>query len=276
MIANKEKLDQLYGELEQSWHSGSEEFWVFKTNEVNKIFAAAQTANDPGCSNRAWFLKTVCECHRDIFASSRLNQEKEFTKAWCLLERVEISLFQLKRNPIIEELENTVMSLAVVVEIWQKLYPYRVFISPEFVVRTIKCSICDEKFTPWTGCDHEKGKVYNGELCAGLISDAQFIGMAVVTDPVQKYSVMQPSRGDEGEEAYLHRHRIIDYATINLPDPFSLKGVLETEVREPHSKFPNLIENDVCPCKSGRSYGECCKVKSGILMPHLRMLVDEV
>lgn len=276
MTANRETLDRLFEELEKSWHLGSEEFWITKTNLIEKFLAVVQAANDPEYSNRTWFLKTVCECHRDIFASFRFNQEKEFTKAWCLLERVEISLFQLKRNPIVEELEGTVKRLAVVVESWQKLYPYRVFISPEFVVRTIKCSICGEKFTPWTGCDHEKGKVYNGELCAGLISDADFIGMAVVTDPVQKYSVMQPSRGDEGEEAYLHRHRVIDYATINLPDPFSLKGVLETEVREPHSKFPSLVENDACPCQSGRSYGVCCRMKSGVLMPHLRILVDEI
>src|SRR4051812_6647847 len=75
-------------------------------------------------------------------------------------------------------------------EQWQSLFPYKVFLSPEMVFRA-ECSICGCTIQPRRPCGHIVGEIYKGEPCLRVIKSIdQVLGIALVTNPVQKYSVV--------------------------------------------------------------------------------------
>jgi hypothetical protein len=64
------------------------------------------------------------------------------------------------------------------------LFPPQVFMSPGVVIKSSKCSICDE---PYEDCEHIKGNVYMGRFCARMITEvAEFTEVSVVEDPADK------------------------------------------------------------------------------------------
>jgi hypothetical protein len=63
------------------------------------------------------------------------------------------------------------------------LFPPMMFCSTGSVVRKSLCSICNEDYGD---CDHEKGQVYMGEICARHIHEAELEEVSMVKNPASK------------------------------------------------------------------------------------------
>ncbi|MGH9392681.1 MAG: hypothetical protein ACRD1E_00800, partial [Terriglobales bacterium] len=152
-------------------------------------------------------------------------------------------------------------SRAELVDLWQSLFPYRFFASPGMRYKKWACSICGKQSTPIEPCGHLPNKVYAGELCYRTILEAEPLEISIVTDPVQKYSVLQLD----------YDYSVVRYVLDHLDGPFHEWSGAWSFKRHDHSHFADHPSDGPCPCKSDLRYEECCLLTEGVRLPHFQM-----
>ena len=85
----------------------------------------------------------------------------------------------------------------------QLLFPKMLFQSVGGIVRKSHCSICKKDFRD---CDHEKGKLYMGELCCRVIEEMDLEEVSCVDNPASKHA-RAISITVEGKDMDLLTHR---------------------------------------------------------------------
>lgn len=263
-----DRLDIPANLLKSSLREPDENWWFARGEDAETLRKEAIVDSRDDDANTAWFLRTVATTRGDFARAFRLMREGSYREAWNLLEQVEIACMHLLRNPFLPPADFSVPALAEMVSRWQELYPYTVFASPEWIYKRAECNICGKDIDPWDGCGHHTGTVYAGELAYRKILDAQLLGIAMVRDPVQKYSVMLIP----GIEPDYTRVR---YIVERLPNPFSDWAIEKTKAYHDHALFEDVNSDDDCPCQAGRSYGACCLERPGVLLPHDQVFFSE-
>lgn len=66
----------------------------------------------------------------------------------------------------------------------KSLFPQPIFLSPGYIVKESKCSICG---TLYGECDHIKGHPYMGQLCSRIVTEAILREASVVCNPASKH-----------------------------------------------------------------------------------------
>lgn len=265
-----EALGQLQNLLQQDLLNPSAEFWDDMTERAEAARVAAIDGGDVNSANKAWFLRTVAEARGRFVGAFQLINQGECYKAWCDLEKVEIALPWLMRNPFYEPKTFNVEELMAKVAQWQSLFPYKVFFSPGFIHKKKHCSICETVITPWSSCTHERGFVYGGRACTHVVTMSEFLEISLVLDPVQKYSVGFAGVDADGNRVDHHDYSIVGFLADRLASPFDEWTADWTEAYHPHAMFPDATPEGPCPCESGRSYKSCCQLRQGVIRPHIQ------
>jgi hypothetical protein len=256
--------DRLYEEDVRAW---------------DKLILSGQTlldeslaASDDDTANCAWFLQKLARMRRTYLSCVDHFRNDRFYEGWCGLEQVEIGLTSLKRNPFYDPDQFGVTELLRQVTNWQSLFPYRVFLSPEFVIEEEACSICDTSMSPWSSCTHKRGRVYGGRECYRIVRKCDLLAMALVREPVQKYSVARiTSQDNNGKEIDQFDYSVVKYVLRGITSPFSRWNAMWTKALHPHDLFVNRSHDGPCPCESGRIYRDCCLNRRGVIRPHLQV-----
>jgi hypothetical protein len=224
---------------------------------------------DPASLDRdgLWAVQTYAGAVCEYLSAYNEMREGRYYEGWCQLERVEIALHWIALNPIEASITAMAADLATTVELWQSIFPYRIFASPSFRYKDWKCSICGLKGTPVSPCGHTIGKVYDGELCTRTITDLEMLEISLVRHPVQKYSVMTP---DDSE----HDFSAVDYVLSLIPGPFHGWTGTWTHKRHDHRHFSEHAPEAPCPCESKLRYGECCLLEGGVRLRHFAMQIE--
>lgn len=198
-----------------------------------------------------------------------LLKKEDFYQAWCKAEAIELAIENLSTNYP----EDSIVTQFILQRIHklQQLYPYRLFMSTEIVVKECECSICGTKLTPRKHCNHQIRKVYNGEMCHHIVKKANLIGVSIVSNPEHKYTVLfAKSNGGSQTDQY-------DYSTVKAllaiwKAPFQ-HWDYSTRVSY-HPKGKKKIDLDsLCPCMSGKLYKDCCLDKPGIRHVYITFLL---
>lgn len=222
----------------------------------------AVEVGDRARANRIWCLEQALHV-QDLYAQSfgELREEK-FPEAWRTLERAETAAEFLERHE--RQCWDTFRLdfIQLHVRHWQSLYPYKFFLSPEFLFRRKSCTICNARVSIRNPCGHRVGELYNGELCLRRVDDLAILGMALVTSPVQKYSVIHPQGGE-------YDYAAPRYVIRRLQSPFHAWEPTFGKRRHPHSRYAHVGRNDPCPCGGKAKYKKCCLRESGVLRPHV-------
>jgi len=256
------------------WATVDKSRWVALLGEIESELETIRLLEKESLANELWVLATLSSAHLHLIDAWDHNLKEAFNPAWCALERAELDLLFVAKNMDWCYFPEKVSDLRQHVKCWQALYPYGVFLSPEFLIHERKCNICETPRSPFAPCGHRKGKIYNGKLCIDLVTKMDMVGSAMVSDPVQKYSIIEPS--NETAEDFSRRHAVIMYAMKLLENPHDLKNVEITKRRWPFSKFPGLKKGDPCPCESGKAFEVCCEDSEGVLRPHIQIYVGNV
>jgi len=103
--------------------------------------------NDEPTLKEIWCLEEVLNVQNLFIVAFQQMKNEEFYKAWCTLEKCEIGLMNLSRHYSIDNLYH-LKHIGKYVELFQSLFPYKVFFSPEMVEKEKKCNICGKKVTP--------------------------------------------------------------------------------------------------------------------------------
>jgi hypothetical protein len=220
-------------------------------------------ATDPDEKNRLWFVGAYAQGTELYLESYRLMGRGQFMDGWCTLEQAELAFERLEDNAFVPPLAPCVARRAELVALWQSTFPYRHFISPAMIFKRWECSICGKQSTPVDPCGHIPNRVYAGELCYRRILEAIPREVSIVTDPVQKYSVLQLD----------YDYSVTQYVLDHLTGPFHRWSGEWTHKRHPHDRFASSALDGPCPCDSKLRYSECCLPTEGVRLPHFQMMV---
>lgn len=225
---------------------------------------AIACANEPQ-ANASWFLQGFCDINLQYLKAWAQLKANQFYVAWVTLERIEINCATLFRNKDLAPKGIDQSAIASQVNEWQKLFPYKIFGSPEMVVGRYECSICGLSTGPWSSCTHRRGQVYMGQECYHIARDVKMVGISLVHDPVEKSSVVAPPGNDHSS------YDPIRFVRDRLMSPRDRFTSIKSTTYYPHERFVNVAPTSPCPCNSGSPYEHCCLNKPGVVRPHLEV-----
>ena len=267
-----EPADDLEGYLRSYATRKAEDDAQTVTVALSGLKLRAVDAGDESSAKHYWCLEETLKAQQLYIQAFDELKRREFYQGWCTLERAEIVLHYLRRHFAHRFEEFGLNYVDQHVERWQAVFPYKHFISPEFVEHEKECTICDAQISIRKHCGHEPGEVYGGELALRRVTNMEFVGMAMmVKKPVQKYSVLFLCDPESGKRVDHHNYAVIEFIAQRLADPFHAWDYKLTSRRWPHGRFLDVLEHEDCPCESGAPYRDCCRQESGVLQPHFEI-----
>jgi hypothetical protein len=241
---------------------------------IEQTRVAAVAAGDQPAAKHAWCLATTLGVQQQYVSAFRELKHGAFYEAWCTFERVEIALTGLERHmPLDPSFGLDVIDRMV--PQFQSLYPYKIFLSPSFIEKERKCSICDQPITLRRRCEHVVGEIYDGRKCLNIITASEVLEMSFVDEPVQKYSVPFMRDARTGQQKDQYDYSLVEYVTGGLANPYDSWSVERGTRRHPHARYKHVGRNDLCPCEGGKKYKVCCLREEGVLRPHIDIKFDK-
>ncbi|MBW3127198.1 hypothetical protein [Hymenobacter profundi] len=235
------------------------------------IKRTAVTDGDQHLAKAVWCLETVAAIQRGYLRVFTLLKKSRFYAAWRELEIIELTLRALAQHFTPFDESYGLAFIRITTARWQSLYPYSVFASPEIWKREVRCGLCDAVISLRKGCGHQPGEIYDGERCFRRVTGADVLAIAIVHNPVQKYSVLftadpAASGGKPNKEAY----PLLQYVIKGLSSPWNEWKIERTTIRHPHVRYRDADPNEACPCVNPQgSYAQCCLPQEGVLRPHV-------
>ena len=242
-------------------------------NGVASSKAAAVLSGDQLAAKLFWQAQAIASAQLSFESSFARMKEYKFYEAWCELERCELTVASLKRHflPSPED-QHRIDYIQAMVGKWQALYPYKIFFSPEILKRRIECSTCGGRVSLRNPCGHEKGEIYDGEMCHHRVVECEILGLSAVTNPVQKYSVAFAASEDGSRSRDQYDYAIVKFAIDRLSSPYHAWHQ-EDQVRTvPASALAHVSADSRCPCGSGNNFGDCCASKAEVTIPHCQFV----
>ncbi|BDA80169.1 hypothetical protein LPTSP3_g30990 [Leptospira kobayashii] len=216
-----------------------------------------------------WIYSKILEIQEDFKSAFNLIKDNEFYQGWCKLEEIEIDLESLSRHFSLTN-QFGLSHITEYTQKFQKLYPYTIFFSPEILEIEKKCNICDQVVNIRNQCGHLPGNIYNGEMCHRIVTNGEILGIAVVKNPVQKYSVAFLSDPQTNQRIDYYNYDNLKYLIGALSNPFEKWEYKIMDVQYSHNQFKHVRRNDPCPCGSSKKYKACCLLEKGVKGIHCK------
>lgn len=140
-------------------------------------------------------------------------------------------------------------------ECYEKLYPYTVFTSSEYIISKSHCSICGKSMQSLS-CPHIKGNLYWGEIAVEHIDEIQeFQAVCLVKHPEDKRCIIELSDDNRTESEKFKK--LEQFIALKLPflQQFTITSQIETRQRNDIIK---VGRNEPCSCGSGIKFKKCC------------------
>lgn len=236
-------------------------------DELVRLKAQAVADKDEINANYIWCLIQVYKIQSTYLSAFKKLKVGKYEDAWNALDRTDIEISFLE--PHFEKYFGSPVGMKFYigpilnsVKQFQKLFPYRLFTSRENIIKEEKCSICGKKISLRHGCNHKIGQLYMGEMCYHKVTDFEFLGVSIVSDPFDKYSMIKMV-------GYEYNYAPLEKLMKVLTDPFTLWNVDELKIKNPDYK--NIGRNGLCPCGSGKKFKRCCLGTDKIYTTHYRI-----
>ena len=219
-----------------------------------------------------WCAQTIYSIQQGFIRAFNSLKAGLFYEAWCQLERCEVHILSLERHySHTEEDPHRIAYIEQMIRRWQALYPYKIFFSPELLKKRVECSICGARVSPRSNCRHEKFKIYLGELCHHRVTEVDVLGISLVENPVQRYSVAFLSASKDSESIDHYNYGNIKFVVERLDSAFHGWNSYLTTRTIAAAEVAHLDSLHPCPCLSGKHFGDCCKGQSELTVPHLQI-----
>lgn len=240
--------------------------------DLKKIKKIAVKQNDQKMAKELWCFEQILHVQNKYIDAYNLLKTKRYYDAWNSLERFEIGYSSLLKHFSDHDNEYWLEFMNKHVIQYQSIFPYNMFMSPEYLKMEVKCSICNQVINIRNPCGHKKGEIYGGEMCTHLITKGEFIGTSLVFSPGQKYSVVFKNDPKTGQTIDHYNYSSVKFVIDRLQSPFHNWDLQWKKIRQPHSKFAHMKKDEECPCESGKKYKDCCLLESGVLRPHCQII----
>ena len=178
------------------------------------------------------------------------EKSREYEAAWNDLDQCDINISFLEKCFCIADSQISDYHIGEIlhdIKMLQPLFPYKLFLSRETVIKEQRCSICGKVVTVRHPCGHIPGKLYMGKMCGREITDFSFICETIVTSPFDKYAILKV----EGQR---FSFKILDSLVLSL-EPYSIWSYTVEKRLLP--QFYKVGRNEKCPCGSGMKFKHC-------------------
>lgn len=218
-------------------------------------------------ANASFLLKKYVDLLTEISKFWELSQNVEYQSAWSSLQNAIDDVKILKKfseghnEKKLNNIENYLLNI-------EKLYPYSLFMSVEFIAQQLNCSICNKSVFD-ESCEHVGGNLYWGEMASRVASNIKLLGSALVESPADKRCIVQLDCNKSNIELtqFRHVHSLIQY----LKTPFQAFDLHLTVRTLPRSHYATWPDGDPCPCQSKKAFKDCCSAKSTVDNPHYKI-----
>jgi hypothetical protein len=242
--------------------------YEYLDNELQTIKENYVTEANQEQAKLLWVYQRIVKIHRLYTEAFGLLKDRSYYPAWCILDRIELNISSLKKHFPFNKKDFYLWHVERSVKNLQVMFPYKLFMSMEILKKKKECSICGKEVSVRNFCGHEVGEIYNGEMCYRLVTESEMLGISMVENPGNKYSVafIQNERGEQ-EDGY--NYDIIDYLFEHIESPYEFWDLeVSTRVLTKNDLGGNAGRNDFCPCNSGKKFKKCCLSRVGEKYPH--------
>ena len=253
-------------------HTGSVPLIQF-ADQLQSLKEACVIRNDQAAAKQLWIYQTVLGVHQDYIDIFNDLQGKKYYPAWCALERLEKLFHSLKRHFEFDKTQYWLWQIEKTVKNLQVLFPYRMFASTEFLYKKKQCSVCKQEVSIRKSCGHIAGEIYDGKMCRREITECDVLGISLVTNPNNKYSVMFLTDDKTGETYDQYDYSTLKYLFELIESPYDEWDLEVSQRIVQKSEFPNIGRNDLCNCESGKKFKHCCWQLIGTNAPHYEFIL---
>lgn len=223
--------------------------------EIEQKRAEAIKAQNEEEANEYWRLAVIYYVQKGYITMYNMVRSKNYRMAWETLRQTDMQLVTLGRNFSIGTSLDDPYHLVYIRDMLNKyelLFPYEIFVCRESLIKEQKCSICGETVKLRGGCNHVPGKIYMGELCMHETTDFEYKDLKAVRDPFDKFEILEPYEPKEMTYSFA----MLEMLMGSLRSPYEYWEV--EIVRDKNPEYARVGRNDKCPCGSGKKFKHCC------------------
>lgn len=224
-------------------------------------------------AKQLWIYQTIIEIHKLYINAFNLLKEKDYYKGWCQLERIEITISSLKRHFQYDKEQFHIWHIEKTIKYLQVIFPYKLFASSELLKKKKECSTCGKEISIRNSCGHIVGEIYNGEMCHRIVTEAEVLGVSLVENPGNKYSVMFIKDEKTGEQTDQYNYDTIDYLFEHIKEPYENWDLEVSERIIKQEDYGKIGRNEPCVCGSGKKFKKCCGLNIGKKYPHYEFIL---
>lgn len=214
------------------------------------VLQIATNDKDEKLANSQYVFKRYFLLFCNLIKYFELLKRKEYKPSWdklqdCIDNAQYIGRFADDRLDVPQILD--------LLQRYEKLYPYSVFASSEYVITRSHCSLCGKSMQS-LDCMHIKGNLYWGKPAIEVIDEIkEFQAVCLVSHPEDKRCIIELANDSDEAEKFKKLDQFIDL-DIPVLQNFSVKSVIETRTKE----IKKVGRNELCPCGSGLKFKKCC------------------
>jgi hypothetical protein len=242
-------------------------------NELQVIKEKYVKENNQEQSKQIWIFQTILEIHKLYRNAFNLLKNKSHYEVWCQLERVEITIGSLKKHFSFDKTQFFLWHIEKSVKNLQVIFPYRLFGSSELLKKKKKCSVCDKEVTIRNPCGHIVGEIYNGEICHRIVTEVEVLGLSLVENPGNKFSVMFLTDEKTGKQTDQYSYDTVDYLFECIESPYEYWDLEVSQRVTKQEDYGSIGRNDPCTCGSGKKFKKCCSENIGKKYPHYEFIL---
>ena len=224
-------------------------------------------------AKQIWIYQTIIKVHKLFIEAFNLLKSKQYYQGWCQLERIEITIRDLKKHFLYDKEQYKLWQIEKTVKNLQVIFPYRLFGSSEILKKKKKCSICGKEISIRNSCGHIVGEIYDGEMCYRIVTEAAILGISLVQNPGNKFSVMFMNDEKTGEKIDQYNYDTIDYLFNYIEEPYDNWDLKVTQQVITREEYGGIERNEPCICGSGKKFKKCCGLNIGKKYPHYEFIV---
>lgn len=257
-ITQVKKCCDLLNSLKKRLKSGNFNQPYNEFEQAQTLFESIQKIaielNDERFANSLYVFKEYFKLFCNIGQYFFTLQNKEYRESWnrlqdCLGNAKHLGRFiELPERLEVPDIIDLLIS-------YEKLYPFNIFSSSEYVVSKSHCSICGKSMLG-LDCPHIKGNLYWGEVAIEVIDEiATLQAICIVKNPEDKRCILESQDDTITDE--IKFKKIDKFFELKAPLLQIFRIEENIEIRR-DSSIQEVGRNAPCSCGSGKKFKKCC------------------
>ncbi|MGE5343310.1 MAG: SEC-C domain-containing protein [Candidatus Omnitrophota bacterium] len=242
----------------------------FCSKEVDEEVNSAKNSSNGDKKNQLFLLSTYVNMLREYLVFWEQILKEEYWESWNTLQDI-LDLLRILKKFNKDNTKFYIEFIEKQLTGFEKLYPYKIFASPEIILKDVECSICGKDIFS-LDCNHITGELYDGQMAHWIAKDIERLSaISLVENPKDKRCVFQL----ENSEADFHLLTYLTKAVKELnASPWSIEGVIETTRKREIGEL-DIKGDEMCPCGSGRKFGDCCEKIGYVELPYMDIIITQ-